>query len=190
MNTEIRWSKWVELKRKDVECAFGILKGWWHILKTGIRVQGIEVVDKVWLTCCALHNWLLQIDGLDVDWDMTSLPAQSEWEGELGEMDCEGLSPNLLLLATSHELPPRNYDTSGIGPGNDVVSEERHPVHLDRERFHSVLATTNNTEARKVSDLGLGYFRSRLVEHFDILFKQNKIKWPVSRGCHHNPSQL
>jgi hypothetical protein len=188
--SEIRWSKWVESMCKDVECAFGILKGRWRILKTGIRIQGVDAVDKVWLTCCALHNWLLQIDGLDVDWDMTSLPVQSEWEGELGEVDCEGLSPNLLLLATSHELPPRNYDTSGIGPGNDVVSEERHPLQMDRERFHSVLATTNNTEARKVSDLGLGYFRSRLVEHFDILFKQNKIKWPVSRGCHHNPSQL
>ena len=26
-------------------------------------------MDKVWLTCCALHNWLLDIDGLDKDWD-------------------------------------------------------------------------------------------------------------------------
>ncbi len=33
------------------------------IFKSGIRVQGIEAVEKVWLTCCALHNWLLEIDG-------------------------------------------------------------------------------------------------------------------------------
>jgi hypothetical protein len=33
---ELRWSKWVESMRKDVECVFGILKGRFRILKTGI----------------------------------------------------------------------------------------------------------------------------------------------------------
>ena len=61
-----------------MECAFGILKGRWRILKTGIRVQGIEAVNKVWLTCCALHNWLLEIDGLDSDWESQTLPVSSE----------------------------------------------------------------------------------------------------------------
>ncbi len=61
---ERRWSHWLESLRKDVECTFGILKGRWRILKTGIRLGGVEVVDKVWKTCCALHNWLLEIDGL------------------------------------------------------------------------------------------------------------------------------
>ena len=60
---EIRWSKWLESMRKDVECTFGILKGGWCILKSGIRLQGVESVDKIWLSCCALHNWLLEIDG-------------------------------------------------------------------------------------------------------------------------------
>jgi hypothetical protein len=36
---EIRWSKWLESIRKDVECTFGILKGRWRILKAGIRVH-------------------------------------------------------------------------------------------------------------------------------------------------------
>ena len=57
----------------------------------GIRVQGIESVDKVWLTCCALHNWLLEIDGLDAGWQSQILPVPSEWEGDLVEVDCEGL---------------------------------------------------------------------------------------------------
>ena len=56
--TEIRFSEWLESMRKDVECTFGILKGRWRILKTGIRLHGIEAADKIWLTCCALHNWL------------------------------------------------------------------------------------------------------------------------------------
>jgi hypothetical protein len=43
---------------------FGILKGHWRILKTGVHLGGVEVADKVWKACCALHNWLLEIDGL------------------------------------------------------------------------------------------------------------------------------
>jgi hypothetical protein len=43
---EIRWSKWLESMRKDVECTFGILKGRWRILKSGIRIEGVDAVDK------------------------------------------------------------------------------------------------------------------------------------------------
>jgi hypothetical protein len=66
---EIRWSEWLENVRKDVECTFGILKGHWHILKTGICLHGVDIVDKMWKTCCALHNMLLEVDGLDVEWN-------------------------------------------------------------------------------------------------------------------------
>ena len=34
--SEIRWSKWVESMRKDVECIFRILKSRFRVLKTGI----------------------------------------------------------------------------------------------------------------------------------------------------------
>ena len=46
--SEIRWAQWLESMRKDVECTFGIMKGRFRILKTGIRVHGVEVVDKIW----------------------------------------------------------------------------------------------------------------------------------------------
>ena len=49
---KIRWSKWVESMRKDVECTFGIMKGRFRILKTGIRLDGINAVDDIWMTCC------------------------------------------------------------------------------------------------------------------------------------------
>jgi len=47
---EIRWSKWLESMRKDVECTFSILKGRWRILKAGVRIHGVDGVDDVWLT--------------------------------------------------------------------------------------------------------------------------------------------
>ena len=138
---------------------------------------------KVWLTCCALHNWLLEIDGLDKDWDSVALPVSSDWEGVLGDVETEGLSSNIVELATAENLEPRiTYDTSGMGPGDDVANavEERHPVDLDREDITD--CETLDGDVRIVKDLGLGYFRSRLVEHFDILFQQNKIEWPARRG--------
>ena len=54
--SEIRFSQWLESLRKDVECTFGILKGRWRVLKSGIRVHNTEAADNIWLTCCALHN--------------------------------------------------------------------------------------------------------------------------------------
>ena len=46
---EIRWSEWIELMRKDVECTFGILKGRWGILKTGVQIQGtVAGCDTIW----------------------------------------------------------------------------------------------------------------------------------------------
>ncbi|KAL3758310.1 hypothetical protein ACHAWU_004275 [Discostella pseudostelligera] len=41
---EIRWSEWLESMRKDVECTFGILKGRFRILKTGIRLHKPEAL--------------------------------------------------------------------------------------------------------------------------------------------------
>jgi hypothetical protein len=53
---------------KDVKCTFGILKGRWRILKAGVRIHGVDGVDDVWLACCELHYWLLDIDGLNGAW--------------------------------------------------------------------------------------------------------------------------
>jgi hypothetical protein len=61
---DTRWSEWMESMRKDVECTFRILKGRFRILKAGIRVKGVDAADKIWMTCCAIHNMLLEVDGL------------------------------------------------------------------------------------------------------------------------------
>jgi hypothetical protein len=63
---------------------FGILKGRFHILKTGIRLEGPETAHEIWLTCCTLHNLLLEVDGLDERWEEG---VRSDWEGELGNND-------------------------------------------------------------------------------------------------------
>jgi hypothetical protein len=55
-------------------------KGCFRILKSGIQVHSIEVTDNIWLTCCALHNFLLESDGFNDKWQ-NGVP--SDWEGEL-----------------------------------------------------------------------------------------------------------
>ena len=71
-------SKWIESFRKDVECVFGILKGRFRCLQTGIRVHGVEAADRIWFTCCALHNLLLDADGISAEW--TGVEGQNDPE--------------------------------------------------------------------------------------------------------------
>jgi len=66
------WSWWLESMRKDVECTFGILKRRWQILMTGIRLHSSDSVTKVWKTCCALHNWLLEVSSRQIHHIITS----------------------------------------------------------------------------------------------------------------------
>jgi hypothetical protein len=103
--------------RKDVECTFGILKGRWRILKSGIRLHGLDVVDTIWRTCFALHNMLLEVDGLS-----------EEWDGHIGlfEKEDDNILPFALRrLSSPNEI--RNYDCSGMGPGTDII--------LDHEEY-------------------------------------------------------
>ena len=65
----IRFSEWLELMQKDVECVFDIMKGRFRVLQYGLRLRKIEHCDNLWLTCCALHNLLLNVDGLDKGWE-------------------------------------------------------------------------------------------------------------------------
>jgi hypothetical protein len=125
LEKERQWSHWLESLRKDVECTFGILKGRWRILKTGIRLQGVEVANKIWRTCCALQNMLLEVDGLD-----------GEWEGNIGMLDSNDVINNVpfAIERLNEGWNPQIFDASGLGPGDDrtdcsVAMETNHIQH-------------------------------------------------------------
>ena len=65
---EERWSTCVESARKDVECVFGILKKRFLILKHPIRIHDPCRIERIFRTCCVLHNLLLDFDGF-TDWN-------------------------------------------------------------------------------------------------------------------------
>ena len=56
------WSTWLEVVRKDVERFFGIMKKRFRVLKVPMLVQDVRVINDLFLTCCTLHNILLDRD--------------------------------------------------------------------------------------------------------------------------------
>ena len=49
----------LESVRKDVECVFGILKKRWKILDHGFQYRSVAICEKIFFTCCCLHNTML-----------------------------------------------------------------------------------------------------------------------------------
>ena len=173
---EIRFSQWLESMRKDVECAFGILKGRWRILKTGIRLHSIASADKIWLTCCALHNMLLHVDGLDEKWEDG---VASEWEGELGQFEPTDI-PEAIARLRSPDAS-RNYDLSRQGPGSDVMDDVAESLRA--EAAAGVEGGEDELSAEgaapiAVNTLTMKCFRRRLIHHFEIAFQKGEVTWP------------
>ena len=106
----------------------------------------------------------------------------SNWDGEMGLLefdDVKDVVPNA-LARLSRNLNPRNYDSSGMGPGLDVVDETR--TCINHNLSESVEVTTRDMvigedRVRQVRHLSLAVFRRLLVNHFAILFSQNNIVW-------------
>ena len=147
----IIFSEWLESMRKDVECTFGIMKGRFALLRYGLRFQSIKRCDQTWLTCCALHNLLLDHDGLDTNWERTQLNEHNDTSFAM-----ERLGNPSLNINTSNNV-------------NDV------PQYAN---FSSLCKDYTRNGYRVVRKMPLELFKQCLINHFDIRFKRNDIKWP------------
>lgn len=165
---EKEWSKWLESLRKDVECTFGILKARWRILKSGVRCHGTEIVDKIWFTCCALHNMLLDADGLETDW---TVGEYADWNEEY-EQD------------KMNDLPERLHGVYDQGAIEAVEAELSNPVHFGLYPTGDEVSGQPVVEdgAIRVNSLRFDDFRARLVEHFRICRAKDEAHWPKRRG--------
>ena len=159
---EIRFSEWLESMRKDVECAFGILKGRFTILRYGTRFQSITRCDQLWLTCCAIHNMLLDIDGLDENWDNGT---PSNWE----------------LINDRHIETPfaisklnRNFTTDELMQIQENVNSDMEEIIEDTSKKYDKYTVDGK---RVVAKMPLHLFQQCLVRHFDIRFKRKDIIW-------------
>ena len=174
---EKRFFDWLESFRKDSECVFGTLKGRWRVLKTGIRLEGSYTADSIWMTCCALHNRLLVIDGLD-----------GKWEGMMGTNKVEDVRRLLSFAVQRMENPlvaefgSRSHEKAANVAwllDGQLTSTSTGDSDDEDVKINEPLAIRTNTQgAIVVNSLSYYEFHKRLITHFDILHKQHKISWP------------
>jgi len=177
---EEKWSHWLESMQKDVECTFGILKGCLRILKSGVHLHGVHSADMIWKTCCTMHNWLLDIDGLSENWE-NGMP--SDWEGTMGQhsadtMQQHATQPVLDNLHNNEQI--HNYDMSDIDMMHSQTFDVNDSDLYDNcnEKFQESAETSLDDDGKKfviTRHLKLNNFRARLIEHFTILHAQNKV---------------
>mmetsp|Transcript_29950 Transcript_29950/g.34794 ORF Transcript_29950/g.34794 Transcript_29950/m.34794 type:complete len:335 (-) Transcript_29950:47-1051(-) len=156
---QIRFSEWLESMRKDIECTFGILKGRFAVLRYGIRLQSIEKCDQLYVTCCALHNRLLFIDGLDKGWKDG---VESNWEREYRDDNRGEIPFAVQRLNRLHNND--NVQSQDDNDDNTVETIDFHKYEVNGKRI--------------VSKMPLSIFQNRLIENFDIRFRRNDIQWP------------
>ena len=174
--TQVRWSKWAESMRKDVECTFGILKGRWRILKTGIRVEQLDVADDIWCTCCALHNMLLNVDCLDQKWNKG---VRSDYEGALGlheNNDVQRFVPAVFARMAAG-TDPRAYD----------VSRDEGFAPLDGIHVPAGSNAASDRTTTRVNTMSLDGFRNYLVNHFHYKWLAKQVVWPSRTGLREAP---
>jgi len=164
----IRFSEWLESMRKDVECTFGIMKGRFCILRNGFRFHSIEKCDQTWLTCCALHNRLLFVDGLHKNWETGKL---SNWEKNYYKSN--RLSMPFALQRLHTEVPE-----TGLRLGTMKNSDENLVKDIAKKGQRKCANKYTINGKRVVKNMPLSIFQDRLVEHLNIRFKKNDINWP------------
>ena len=70
-------------------------------------MHNTEAADNIWLTCCALHNMLLDVDGLSAGWNNSVL---SDWELDSGDFKESDLPDSIRRLID----PTRLCKTGGF----------------------------------------------------------------------------
>ena len=106
------------------------------------------------------------------------LGIRSDWEGELGSLDEDDVQAYVPFAIQRLYRSSSTHDTSRIGLGGDTdvlssaVKDEADP----NEQTPIEQATWDGV--RVVRKLSLEYFKSKLVEHFDIMFTHRRLVWP------------
>ena len=82
----------------------------------------------------------------------------------------------------------RNYDSSGMGVGFVDDADDLEIVHpcVDQMQINEVELDGIN----EVKNLTVDVFRKKLIEHFDILFKQHQIQWTKRPQSKHVPANI
>lgn len=136
-------------------------------------MHGIVAADNIWFTCCALHNMLLNVDGLDSRWKKG---VKSPFEGELGwhaPGDVETYAPLIFRRVRNNFIDNniRSLDVTNI-PKCDTIYTDlgENDEEIKEKTNYNILKITNNL------------FRDKLVTNFHKRWENKDIVWPSRTG--------
>jgi hypothetical protein len=127
----------------------------------------------VWKTCCALHNWLLEVDGLNERWENG---VSTDWEGQLGYHDVEDMDRTIPFII-NHVGSGRNSSGDTTSYINSIVGDQQFDCSgMGSGDVGTPWMCTNNTSTTSqeilpetglvVRTVAFNDFRKRLVIHF------------------------
>ena len=127
------------------------------------------------MTCCALHNWLLEVDGLADGWENG---VKSYWESEPDHpCDVPFAIKRLRQPDKNRSVEISIRDLSGLGKGNNAQSvsllDDKESVIEESEQINSI----KENGAIPLRILSHDYFRDKLIRHFNIAFKKHEVEW-------------
>ena len=154
---EVQWSHRLESVRKDVECAFGILKGRWRFLKLPILLHTQSYIDNIFFTCAILHNMLLESDAATLAWE-----ADVDWAGVDGLHEQAGAEDRMDDAAANAPVRVGRMEVLPTDDFSFVGGDSIAPEGVEVEANHDGL-------------------RAKLVRHFAVQAKNNALQWPKTR---------
>lgn len=146
------WTSFMESERKHVECAFGILKARFRILKLPIRMHNFKVIHDMFVTCCILHNMCLDVDGGDDEWNLGSVNLKGDFEeGVDGHFSEDENHPFYWSDSLYYDLnPTTDYTCTGS--------------------LYSTLGSKQESKDFIIK-------RNKLAQHWFYMYRQRKIRW-------------
>lgn len=121
-------SKWLESVRKDVECAFGILKTRFRFLKLPSRFQNLQVVDNLFVACAIIHNMLLDDELEQREEQLSGLFAEKEdllnWIRDSKRYRAESVKFQLRRVALRSSAATDMSSTGDNGVSEEIDEED------------------------------------------------------------------
>ena len=147
------WTSFMESERKHVECAFGILKARFRILKLPIRMHKFHQIDQTFVTCCILHNMCLDTDGLDDGWNLgTTDPRTGGFiPGQDGYFSEDELHEFYYSEGIFYDITP-SIDYTHMGTLYSTVGTDRDMIEFTTKR-------------------------NKLAQHWYYMYRQHLIHW-------------
>ena len=128
-------------------------------MKSRIRIHAIDEVDKIWKTCCALNNWLLEINRLDKEF---TGKATSEWNRGIGSFGTDVVFVVQHLTLSGNQY--YNFDASSMDVGNDCeANENEEDIEYNKNIAFTGIGIIDRSGINVVCKLSYNLFTQKLI---------------------------